>query len=314
MTTQINKFAIYNSNQRAISELVKSMNELRTTMVSSYKTPQFMEFVKRINLIQSDIFSSTVIIGKMMANINPPIQELVQSLSRMSDIAKTVSSIRIPDFYADYKKYVSETFIDINSNIQINGNNPESNEDISEDVLDQLNEKIAKIKQDQQELVTKDDLQNFINDTYKAGIKQIDNTASLSVKQKLFSALFQVIIGIIIFFCTQPFASIFNGDKPSVQNNYYSKTVIIKQEKKAVASSNIPRELIRDYRIVIHKTSVFSSRSIKSKVQYNLPIGSAVQVVIKKRNWSLVKYRTDQFYEIGWTLTRYIKHFEQIFI
>jgi len=101
-----------------------------------------------------------------------------------------------------------------------------------------------------------------------------------------------------------------NSSTTSIINN---TTININLFKNEVNKMNVDEAFHNNYRFVSAKSlSVWSKNTIKSKHVGKLYFGELVKIVSKKKNWSLIEYKSKDGEVIisGWVLTRYIKRFD----
>jgi hypothetical protein len=121
-----------------------------------------------------------------------------------------------------------------------------------------------------------------------------------------------VLAKIIIFILLPIIINIYTS-KYFTESTVTNHNFLVKQIKKEVQKKPYDRALINQFRFVSSNTlNVRSKDSTKSKIIGNLYLGDIVQIVEKKKNWSLVKH-TDKDAEViisGWVFTRYIQKFD----
>ncbi len=101
-----------------------------------------------------------------------------------------------------------------------------------------------------------------------------------------------------------------NNPSITVVNN---QTILINQIKKEVNKADVNKDFYNTYRFVSSNSlNVWSKDTIKSRLIGKLYFGQLVRIVRKKRNWSLIEYKSSDGEVVieGWVFTRYVKRFD----
>ncbi|KAF0220197.1 MAG: hypothetical protein FD174_1436 [Geobacteraceae bacterium] len=93
----------------------------------------------------------------------------------------------------------------------------------------------------------------------------------------------------------------------------HQNAVLLKELKREIKKQQIQPQVINCYRVVSSRLlTVKSSNSRDSQTVGNLYFGQVVEIVEKKRHWSLVEYHndSDEICIRGWVYTRYLDKFK----
>ena len=239
---------------------------------------QFAEMAKSIRAANQS-FCQLGSLGQTLRSMTIPTNQLAEMAKSISAISAYTSDIPKDDIIINDDNTLSC------ANKTFNLNNVESDlRNIVEEIIDPQN----------------------INRRFDNLDKKLDSLKKDPLYKQI---LIAILVWIIITFCLEPLIKNQLAQYPA-QN----KNSVVKRIQKKISSSNIEKDLLKDYRIVkANVLDVRAKNTRKSKIRGKLYLGQLVYVVKKNKNWTLIESKDSEDSVVlkGWVFNRYLKKITQ---
>ncbi len=297
-----------------VLQMHNTLSELQETMRTFQINNPLKEFQESMKVLQIHDPLAELQVTMNAFQIHNPLKELQKALNllhiqypwkELQESIKSLQILKIPKAYPNIVEALSierwQLLDDDKEEIQINNDGSVTT---NSQIISQLEIQNAINQIFDNTLSSKyEHFENVIQSIYLE-IRALKNSTLEKILKNL---IYPLLIGLLLIFLSDITAS--------YRNEYFkiNKRQIKKHIESQFSEITNKNEILKSLRFVTaSKLNMRSKPTIKSKNLCILNYGQVVELVAKKRNWSLISWRDKENSNIlqGWVFTRYLEKFQ----